>query len=204
MNVSSIFLKNCNLTALLLKLTSLAWSHIDSILSAVPHVSSCCFILQCRYTRHHYVITCRTIYALVRLTLAGLVTPQATCSLTLWGTKSLFPFFPFWCLHPELAFCPLCCQHFFSSLWLTLSASLPLISCSPVKVRNFSHSRRLYSISEQHSSISFAPGKLHTFSPNSHVAANGSNLLSTLSKESWCVWGCMCFVVNWPASYFVN
>lgn len=55
--------------------------------------------------------------------------------LSLWhNTELLFAFF--WSVHPQLAFCSLCCQHF-PCLWLKLFASLPLISCSPCKSQAF-------------------------------------------------------------------
>lgn len=123
---------------------------------------SCHVVVYCsRYTRHHYIITCRTTDVLVRLTQTELVTPQTTCWLTLWGTKSLFPSF-------HIGLCTLnwpsvhCVVNIFRPWGLKFSASLPLISCRPAKC--FSHSRGLYSVSEQRSPTTLSPRKLLTFS----------------------------------------
>ena len=114
-----------------------------------------------RYTRHHYIITCRTTDALVRLTQTELVTPQTTCWLSLWGTKSLFPSF-------HVGLCTLnwpsvhCVVNIFRPCGLKCSASLPLISCRPAKC--FSHRRSLYSVSEQRFPIILSLRKILIFS----------------------------------------
>lgn len=91
------------------------------------------------------------------------LTPQTTCWWMLWGNKICVLFFPFWSLHPELVLCLLRGQHF-PSVRFQLFASLPLISCSPVEAKCFSHSRRLYNVSEQHSSITLFLRKVSIYS----------------------------------------
>lgn len=86
----------------------------------------CCFIET--ITSSHY-----TTDALVHLT--HTMTPQTICWLTLCEKKSSFPSFHLvYVLWTGLL--STVWQHF-PSLWLNISASLPFISCSPVKAKSW-------------------------------------------------------------------
>lgn len=101
-----------------------------------------------------------TSEVLLRLTHAGLVTPQTTCWLTLRGTKSSFPsLFPSGSLHPELTLC-LCVFAMSTFPKLVVSTFCLFVLHWVLSNSSVSCYRRLHIVSGQRSSINLSPRKL--------------------------------------------